>query len=156
MPVRRLKEFLDRERVKYVVLSHSPAYTAQEIAAATHIPGKEVVKAVMVKIDGRLAMAVLPASYRVDLDRLRAETRARSVELASEAEFKERFPECDIGAMPPFGNLYEMEVYAAPVLREDREIAFNAGSFTEMVRLSYPDFERLVKPKIVDFAVKSI
>jgi len=154
MPVRKLKEFLDSQKVKYVSLSHSPAYTAQEIAAAAHIPGKELAKTVMVKIDGTMAMAVLPASSRVDVGRLRDAAGARSVELASEQEFKGMFPECEAGAMPPFGNLYGMNVFAAPSLAEDAEIAFNAGSHTELIRLAYKDFERLVKPKIVQLAAK--
>ncbi len=154
MPVQRLKEFLDSHNVKYVTLSHSPAYTAQEIAALMHIPGKELVKTVMVKIDGKMAMAVLPASYRVDFDLLKQAAGANRVELAGEREFKDMFPECEVGAMPPFGNLYGMEVYAAEVLAEDEEIAFNAGSHKELIRLPYKDFERLVQPKVVKFTAK--
>jgi Ala-tRNA(Pro) deacylase len=148
MPVQRLKEFLDDNDVRYVRIQHSPAFTAQEIAASAHIPGKELAKTVMVKIDGKMAMAVLPASYKVDMEKLKAATGAGSVELAGEQEFKDMFPACEIGAMPPFGNLYGMEVYAAEVLTEDEEIAFNAGSHTELIRLAYADFERLVQPKV--------
>jgi Ala-tRNA(Pro) deacylase len=151
MPVKKLKEFLDSHRVKYVSIVHSRAYTAQEIAASAHVPGRELAKAVMVKVDGRIAMAVLPASYQIDFERLRAAIGAGNVELASETEFQDRFPECELGAMPPFGNLYGMEVYAARRLSEDREIAFNAGSHTELIKLAYTDYERLVSPKIVDF-----
>ena len=153
MPVRKLKDFLDSHHVKYVTISHSPAYTAQEIAASAHIPGKELAKTVMVKIDGKMAMAVLPASYKVDFDLLKEVAGASSAELASEEEFKDMFPECEVGAMPPFGNLYEMEVFVAESLAEDEEIAFNAGSHTELIRLTYEDFERLVKPKVVQFEV---
>lgn len=151
MPVKKLKEFLDSHHVKYVSIVHSRAYTAQEIAASAHVPGRELAKAVMVKVDGRIAMAVLPALYQIDFERLRAAIGARTVELASETEFQDRFPECELGAMPPFGNLYGMEVYAARRLSEDREIAFNAGSHTELIKLAYTDFERLVSPKVVDF-----
>ncbi|MGH8590961.1 MAG: aminoacyl-tRNA deacylase [Gammaproteobacteria bacterium] len=151
MPVKNLKEFLDSHRVKYVSIVHSRAYTAQEIAASAHVPGRELAKAVMVKVDGRIAMAVLPASYQVDFERLRAAIGAANVELASETEFQDRFPECELGAMPPFGNLYGMEVYAARRLSEDGEIAFNAGSHTELIKLAYTDFERLVSPRVVDF-----
>ncbi|MGH8577329.1 MAG: aminoacyl-tRNA deacylase [Gammaproteobacteria bacterium] len=151
MPVKKLKEFLDSHRVKYVSIVHSRAYTAQEIAASAHVPGRELAKAVMVKVDGRIAMAVLPASYQVDFERLRAAIGAANVELASETEFQDRFPECELGAMPPFGNLYGMEVYAARRLSEDGEIAFNAGSHTELIKLAYTDFERLVSPRVVDF-----
>ena len=154
MPAKRLKEFLDSHNVKYVTLSHSPAYTAQEIAALMHIPGKELVKTVMVKIDGKVAMAVLPASYRVDFDLLKQAAGAKRVDLAGEQEFTDMFPECEVGAMPPFGNLYGMEVYAAEVLAEDEEIAFNAGSHNELIRLPYKDFERLVQPKVVKFTFK--
>ncbi len=149
MPVQQLKQFLDQERIKYVTIYHSPAFTAQEIAASAHIPGKELAKTVMLKIDGQMAMAVLPASYRVDLDRLTHLLNAERVELACEKEFKDKFPACEVGAMPPFGNLYGMETYVADTLAEDEEIAFNAGSHTELVRLAYADFERLVQPKVM-------
>jgi len=153
MPVKALRDFLDKNNVKYVAISHSPAYTAQEIAASAHIPGHELAKTVVVKVDGRLAMAVLPSSYHVDFDQLAEALGARSVELASESEFRDRFGECEVGAMPPFGNLYGMDVYVADDLTEDEQIAFNAGSHTELIRMSYSDFERLVQPKIVRFAV---
>lgn len=152
MPLRRLKEFLDSNRIKYVSISHSTAYTAQEIAAAAHIKGKELAKTVMVKIDGKLAMVVVPASSKVDFDLLQDITGAHQVELASEPEFRSLFPECEVGAMPPFGNLYDMDVYVAESLAEDDEIAFNAGSHTELIRLSFHDFERLVRPRIVQVA----
>lgn len=152
MPLRRLKEFLDSNRIKYVSISHSTAYTAQEIAAAAHIKGKELAKTVMVKIDGKLAMVVVPASSKVDFDLLQDITGAHQVELASEPEFRSMFPECEVGAMPPFGNLYDMDVYVAESLAEDDEIAFNAGSHTELIRLSFHDFEWLVRPRIVQVA----
>ena len=154
MPVKKLKEFLDSHHIKYVTISHSPVYTAQQIAASAHIRGRELAKTVMVKIDGRMAMAVLPASYKVDFDLLKGAARASAVELASEEEFKEMFPDCEIGAMPPFGNLYGMDVFVADSLAEDEEIAFNAGSHSELIRLSYKDFESLVGPKVVKFAAK--
>jgi Ala-tRNA(Pro) deacylase len=146
MPVTRLKEFLDRENVKYVTIGHSPAFTAQEIAERAHIPGKELAKTVMVKIDGKLAMIVVPASEHLRLAHLKEALGADEVELAGEYEFKERFPDCETGAMPPFGNLYDMPVFVSATLREDDEIAFNAGSHSELIRMAYADFERLVKP----------
>jgi len=155
MPARRLREFLDSQGVKYVVVSHSPAFTAQEIAASAHIPGREMAKTVMVKLDGKMAMAVLPASRTVDFERLGAAAGARSAELASESEFAELFPECEAGAMPPFGNLYGLPVYADSSLAEDAEIAFNAGSHKELVKLAYADFERLARPKVASFAAES-
>ncbi|MGH2707039.1 MAG: aminoacyl-tRNA deacylase [Gemmatimonadales bacterium] len=155
MPVQRLKDFLDEHQIKYVVISHSRAFTTQEIVAATHIPGKELAKTVIVEIDGRMAMAVLPGLQKVDLDLLRDAVGAERVTLAKEAAFKDRFPECDLGAMPPFGNLYGMPVYVADGLTEDEEIAFNAGSHDQLVRMSYRDFERLVQPEVMRFAVNA-
>ena len=149
MPAKQLKDFLDSHKIKYVTISHSAAFTAQQIAASAHIPGKELAKTVMVKLDGKMAMAVVPAPRQVDLERLKAAAGAKTVELASEAEFKDMFPGCEPGAMPPFGNLYGMAVYAASELAEDDEIAFNAGSHTELIKLAYKDFERLVGPEVI-------
>lgn len=154
MPVKKLRDFLDQNDVKYVVIIHSQTYTSQEIAASAHIPGKELAKTVMLKLDGKMAMAVLPASYKIDLERCASETGAKQVELATEEEFKYLFPECEIGAMPPFGNLYDLEVYAAKSLSEDKDIAFNAGTHRELIKLAYKDFERLVKPKIIEISLK--
>ncbi len=151
MPIQKLQECLDGHDIKYVVISHSVAYTAQGVAALTHISGKELAKTVIVKIDGALAMALLPASLHIDLSQLRSATRANNVALASEGEFRERFPDCETGAMPPFGNLYDMPVFADESLTRDKEIAFNAGSHRELVRLAWEDFVRLVEPKIVRF-----
>ncbi|MFB3902082.1 MAG: aminoacyl-tRNA deacylase [Acidobacteriota bacterium] len=153
MPVKKLKEFLDENRVKYVTISHSLAYTAQEIAATAHVPGKELAKTVIVKADDRMAMAVLPASLKVNFELLADAIGAKKVTLATEKEFKQLFPDCELGAMPPFGNLYGMDVFVAESLTGDKEIAFNAGSHTELIRLSYEDFSRLVKPKVVKLSV---
>ena len=152
MPVRKLREFLDSQQVKYVTINHSPAYTAQEIAASAHIRGKELAKTVIVTLDGQMAMAVLPASRKVGFDLLGQAAGAKNVQLASEQAFRDMFPGCEVGAMPPFGNLYGMDVYASKLLAEDKEIAFNAGSHTELIRLAYKDFERLVKPKVAHIA----
>jgi len=152
MPLTQLKEFLDQHGVKYVTVTHEPAFTAPEIAAAAHVPGQELAKTVMVKIDGKLAMAVLPASYRVDFELLQEATGAEEVGLATESEFIGLFPGCEPGAMPPFGNLYGLDVYVADVLAEDDEIAFNAGSLTELMRIPYRDFARLVHPEVIPFA----
>jgi len=153
MPVQRLREFLDKNHVPYETIPHAPAYTTQEVAAAAHIRGQEVAKTVMVKLDGTIAMAVLPANFQVDLELLRHAARAGEVKLASEEEFRGRFPGCEVGAMPPFGNLYGLEVYAARKLAEDETIAFNAGTHGEMIRLAWRDFERLVQPRIVDLCL---
>lgn len=156
MPVKKLKVFLDENNVKYVTIKHSSAYTAQEIAAKAHVSGKELAKTVMINIDGKMAMAVLPASYQVDFELLKEIFGTKKVELASESEFKYRFPDCELGAMPPFGNLYDMEVYVAESLSEDKEIAFNAGSHTELIKLNYSDYERLVEPRIFKFSWKTV
>lgn len=152
MSLTRLKEFLDTHNIQYVVISHSVAYTAQGIAALTHIPGRELAKTVVVKIDGALAMAVVPASCHVDLMRLKQATGAGSVQLASEDEFRSKFPDCETGAMPPFGNLYGMDVFIDESLSRDKEVAFNAGSHRELVRLAWADLERLVQPKLMKIA----
>jgi Ala-tRNA(Pro) deacylase len=156
MSLTRMKDFLDSYRIKYVVVSHSLAYTAQGIAALTHIPGKELAKTVVVKIDGRLAMAVVPASNRVDLGALKAASGAKTVGLATEEEFKDRFPDCETGAMPPFGNLYGMTVFADESLTHDEDIAFNAGSHRELVRMRWDDFVRLVEPTILRLAAGDV
>src|SRR6266849_4254813 len=133
MPVRKLKEFLDSQNIKYVAISHSKAYTAQGIAALTHISGKELAKTVIVKLDDALAMVVLPASGQDDLSLLKAATGAKTVTLAGETEFKDQFPGCETGAMPPFGNLYGRPVFADESLAKDKEIAFNAGNHSELI-----------------------
>lgn len=154
MPVKELKQFLDENNIKYVTVTHSTAYTAQEVAALTHTKGKDFAKTVMVMLDGMLAMTVVPASYQVDMSRLKEGSRANTVALASESEFRTRFPGCETGAMSPFGNLFDMEVFVDESLTKDLEITFNAGSHNELIRLPYEDFERLVKPKVLKFAVR--
>jgi Ala-tRNA(Pro) deacylase len=153
MPTARLKEFLDSHEVKYVTLEHSKAFTAAEIAALAHVPGREMAKTVMVDVDGHMAMAVLPASLWVSFDQLRAAIGAQTVMLSNERDFVERFPGCEVGAMPPFGNLYGMEVYVADSLARQEEIAFNAGTHTEVIRMAWTDYDRLVQPLVMDFAV---
>ncbi len=151
MPVTRLTNLLCDEHIDYVTISHTTSYTAQETAASAHVRGIEFAKTVIVKIDGKLAMAVLPAQYRIHLGLLKQETDATRVELASEDDFRGLFPGCETGAMPPFGNLYGMDVYIEDSLLEDEEIAFNAGSHSEIIKLSYHDYMRLVQPKIARF-----
>jgi len=154
MPAAKLKEFLDANKVKYTVLAHSTAYTAQEIASLVHIKGQELAKTVMVKIDGQMAMAVLPASRHVDLALLKTAAKAKNVVLASEADFRYSFPGCETGAMPPFGNLYEVPVFVDESLSKDKEIAFNAGTHRELIRMFYADFARLVRPNLIAFAAE--
>ena len=151
MPVKKLKEFLDQEKIKYVSIIHSAAYSAQEVAASAHITGRELAKTVIVQLDGQMAMAVLPANRKIVLQDLREVTGADQVRFVSEDEFKKLFPDCDTGAMPPFGNLYGMEVFVAASLTQNETIAFNAGSHIEVIKLAYKDFERLVRPTVLTF-----
>lgn len=156
MPIQRLKEYLDNQKVKYVIIKHSEYYTAQEVAASAHVPGKELAKTVMVKLDGKIAMAVIPASYNIDFDLLKIVAGAKQVSLAGENDFMDLFSDCDVGAMPPFGNLYDLQVYVGESLAEDDEIAFNACSHTELIRLSFADFKRLVKPTIGKISTRPV
>jgi len=153
MILKRLVEFLDGNKIKYVVVHHSQAFTAREVAVSAHIPGKEIAKTVVVKVDGKPAMAVLPASQMIDLRMLKEALNAGKIELAGEGELNTLFPECEVGAMPPFGNLFGMDVLVADTLALDEEIAFNAGSHRELVKMSYKDFERLITPKLLKFSV---
>ncbi len=150
MPIKRLKHYLDERYVKYVVLSHSTAYTAQEIAQSTHISGKEFVKTVMVKMDDKLTMVVLPAACRVDFGLLRRSTGIDRIELATEDDFARMFPDCEIGAMPPFGSLYSMEVVVAKSLQDHDEIAFNAGTHREIIKMRFSDFVDVVRPRFLE------
>lgn len=151
MPAKQLKEFLQKEHIPYVSILHPTAYTAQEVAASAHITGKELAKTVIVQLDGQMAMAVLPANRKIVLQDLREVTGSDQVKFATEEEFRQKFPECETGAMPPFGNLYGMDVFLAEALTENHEIAFNAGTHSEVIRMSLADFERLVHPRVVSF-----
>jgi Ala-tRNA(Pro) deacylase len=155
MQLTKLREYLDSHNIKYLVLSHSVAYTAQGIAALMHLSGKKLAKTVIARVDGSLAMAVVPASFHVDLDLLRTAAGAQTVEIATEKEFKDAFPDCETGAMPPFGNLYDMAVYADASFGENEEITFNAGTHRELVRMAWADMVRLVNPKVVNLTHRS-
>jgi Ala-tRNA(Pro) deacylase len=148
----KLWNLLEENNVEFETISHFPAFTAQEVAASSHISGKEIAKTVMVKIDGKMVMAVLPASNMINYEDLVRVAGGERVEIASEDEFKDVFPDCALGAMSPFGNLYGLDVYVEKTLSEDTEIAFNACSYDELVKLSYKDFEKLVKPKVAEFS----
>ena len=147
--VKKLRELFDEAEVSYEVYNHPLAYTAQEIAAKQHFSGKVMAKVVMLKVDGALAMAVLMGSDKVSLATVRESLNAREVQLATEDDFVARFPDCEIGAMPPFGNLFGMPVYVDPALEKDEYIYFNAGNHVQTVRLSYKDYERLVHPRVI-------
>jgi Ala-tRNA(Pro) deacylase len=156
MPIAtKLKEFLDANGVRYEVRAHRTAFTAQEVAAAEHIPGREMAKVVMVRDGGGYLMAVLPAPYHVALDRLGQAAGRPALRLATEAELARLFPECDAGAMPPFGNLYGIPVWADESLTRDEEIAFNAGNHEQTVHMRYADFARLVQPKVAAFRAEA-
>lgn len=151
MALKQLKDYLDNQHIKYNLISHSPSFTAQEVAASAHISGKQLAKIVVVKIGDRLAMVVLPANDHLNFNNLKRATGASSIDLASELEFKNRFPGCELGAMPPFGNLFDnMPVYVSNHLSALNMIAFSAGTHSELIQMAYRDFERLVKPKVVD------
>lgn len=151
MPAKTLKAFLDKRSVKYVSILHSPAYTASEIAQSAHVSGRDFAKTVIVMVDEEMTMVVLPANRQLILGELREMLETDRVRLASEAEFKDAFPDCDLGAMPPFGNLYGMLTYVAANLADEREIVFNAGTHTELIKMSYEAYERVVQPTVLDF-----
>jgi Ala-tRNA(Pro) deacylase len=148
----RLLDFLDRKRVKYLRIHHSPAYSAQDLAAATHVHGWELAKVTMLNVDDQLVMAVLPAPLRVDLAKIQRTTGARRATIADESEFAAAFPDCERGAMPPFGNLYALAVYVDERLADDDAIVFHAGRHDEALRMKFVDFRRLVEPVILDLA----
>jgi Ala-tRNA(Pro) deacylase len=154
MPLQKLTDFLDDNFVHYVIIKHSRAYTAQTVAYSAHIRARDLAKVVIIYLDEKMAMVVLPASDSVDLDLLRESTGSQSVRLAKELEFRNVFPECEPGAMPPFGNLYDMEVFVSSHLTEDELIAFNAGTHTELIQLSYSDFSELVSPVVIRLSKK--
>lgn len=148
----RLESYLRQQRVDFEAQEHHTAFTAQEVAQTEHIPGKLVAKTVVMWADGRMVLLVLPAPFQVDLTRLNEVIGAKATRLAHEPEFADAFPDCEIGAMPPFGNLYDLPVYVDKSLTEDEIIVFPAGTHTETMSLRYADYERLVKPTIVEFA----
>jgi Ala-tRNA(Pro) deacylase len=152
MPAKRLREFLDEQHVKYLSIQHSPAYTAQEVAQSVHVSGREMAKSIILVVDGQMVMAVLPASRKILLHELEEELATEDIRFATEEEFKERFPDCETGAMPPFGNLYGLPVYVAPGLPFGGDITFNAGTHTEVIRMAYRDFENIVHPRHASFS----
>ena len=152
MPLSRLEAFLRNEDVSFNKIAHHKTYTAQRTAADTHISGKEIAKTVIVKLDGQMCMVVLPGDMQIDINLLREATGAKDIRLATEMEFKDLFENCEVGAMPPFGNLYDMPVYVAEALKEDVFIAFNAGTHSLLIQMKYADFERLVQPTVMKIA----
>lgn len=154
MPLDKLTNYLDKHDKKYVTIKHAPAFTAQEVAASAHIPGKEMVKTVIVKADGDMKMVVVPSTHDVDFEQLRDSLDAENLELASEEEFESMFPDCELGAMPPFGHFYDMDTYVAESFEKDEDIAFNAGTHKELVKMDYSDFVELAEPRIIPAGIK--
>lgn len=147
----KLRDYLDNHAVTYQVETHERTPDASRTAQAAKVPGREFAKTVIVKADGKLHMAVLPSTDQVHLDELKKALGAREVSLAEEGEIGSVFPDCELGAMPPFGNLYDMDVFVNEHLREDEHIVFNAGSHDEVIRMSYMDYDKLVNPQVLHF-----
>ena len=156
MPCDKLLQYLTENKVDYELKNHPSAYAAQDVAFKAGIPGRLFAKTVMVKLDGKMAMAVLPADSKVDFHLLRETAGAKTIVLAVENEFEELFPDCELGAMPPFGHLYGMEVYVAGSLIRADSISFNAGTHTEILTMPFWEFERLVEPKIGYFTFRRL
>lgn len=147
----KLKKFLDTNKVNYKALKHKLAYTAQEIAAAQDVPGKQILKSVLVKTDKKYILAVLPAIYLIDTKKLSRITKCEKLKIANEKEIEKIIPDYEVGAMPPFGSLFGLDTYADKILKEGDEIVFNAGNHTDTVKIKYKDFEKLAKPKLASF-----
>ena len=151
MPVPKVKEFLDKHHINYVSLAHSPAFTSQEIAAAAHVSGKKMAKIVVIKMDGKLAMVVIPANHHLDFSNMKHASGAKTVDLASESEFKEKFTGCEVGAMPPFGDMFDnMPVFLSEALSHEDTLLFNAGSHSELLQVSASDYKKVAHPTVVE------
>lgn len=147
----KLREYLDSHSVKYHTELHAPTVDAARTAQAAHIPGREFAKTVIIRNNGRLSMAVLPSTDVVHVEQLKKALGSEDLDLADESELSSAFPDCELGAMPPFGNLYDMEVFVSDHLRNDEHIVFNAGAHDEVMRMSYRDYDRLVNPTVLHF-----
>ena len=148
----RVIEFLDKSAVRYEVTEHPPAFTAQQMAAAAHEPGQYVAKPVVVKADGEYMMCVLPACYKIDMGSLKSQLGVKSVELAKEKEIGKIFDDCELGAEPPFGNLYDLRTIMDKTLESDDHITFQAGTHEKAIRMSMDDYKKLVEPKVLEFS----
>ncbi len=149
----RVEKYLQEQGVRFESMTHPVAYTAQEVAAAQHVPGQQLAKVVLVDADGELVMLVLPASYRVEFPKLKSLLKAKKVRLAKEEEFGGTFTDCEVGAMPPFGNLYGLPVYVDNSLADVKEMVFKVGGHTTSMKVGFADYKKLVKPEIADFAL---
>ena len=148
MPVARLADLLEAEGVEYEVIHHKTDYTALQAAQDTETPGWEFAKTVVLEAGGESVLAVLPAPARIDREKLGAVVGKGVALLADESRMRELFPDCDVGAEPPFGTLYDLPVYVDTHLADDEYITFNAGTHEEAVRMRYSDFERLARPTV--------
>jgi Ala-tRNA(Pro) deacylase len=149
----KIRGFLDQKGFCYECINHDQAYTAQGVAHVAHISGREIAKSVILSVDGKLVMAVLPANEKINFEALKDQLKAKKAEMVSEGVFKDRFPDCEVGAMPPFGNLYGMEVVVSKDLARDEYIAFNAGSHTSLIKMKFADYMEAVSPKLLEFGV---
>jgi Ala-tRNA(Pro) deacylase len=149
----RLEVYLREHQVPFQLQHHTQAFSAQKIAESEHIPGKMVAKTVIVLADNNMIALVLPATYLADLKKIQTVLGAREIRLAHEAEFVATFSDCEVGAMPPFGNLYGIPVYVEQRLTEEETMIFPVGTYTDTMSLKYADFERLVHPKVMTFAL---
>lgn len=148
----RLKNYLDSHGVRYITIVHSTAFTSQEVAASVHVKGREFAKCVIVKSNGKFFMLVVPADHRVSFEKARGVLNVGSLSLATEEEFKRLFPDCEVGAMPPFGNLYNIPVYVDEKFKANDEISFNGGTHNDVVRMKMADYIRLVEPTFCDLS----
>jgi len=154
MATRRISDFLAGNRIPYAKINHTCAFTAQEVAESSHVPGRYLAKSVIVSLNGRLAIVAVPANSRVDLDKLREATCAGDVRVAEEAEFREEFDGCQVGTVPPFGNLFGVDTFVDRQLAREEHIAFNAGTHTDVFVVRFPDYVRLVQPRLIDVAIE--
>ena len=148
----RVIEFLDKSKVSYEATEHKPTFTAQRMAAEEHEPGRFVAKPVIVKADGKYVMCVLAACYKVDLGALKSQLGAKSLELATEEEMGKLFDDCELGAEPPFGNLYDLPTVMDKAMEKDDHITFQSGAHDKGVRMSMADYVKLVRPKVLEFS----
>jgi len=148
----QIKQYLEQQKVDYQLLSHRPTFTAQQMAAEEHVPGQNVAKPVIVRADGKYLMCVIPACYKVDLDELKQQLKAKELQLASEEELAKLFPECELGAEPPFGNIYGIKTIIDKSLTQDKYLVFQAGSHEQALRVIYQDYEKLVQPQVLKFS----
>lgn len=156
MATRRIREFLDGNHARYVMIHHSPAYTAQELAHSMHLPGKFLAKTVVVKLDERVALAVVPANKDVDLDQLRHETGARQAQIAEPADFVDRFTDCQLGTVPPFGNLFGVDAYVDRDIAKMDQVAFTAGTHSDAIAMTFADYRRLAHPRLMKIAAEQV